>query len=133
MILELKKPGTYRSNHSSGPRCSLSAGHDAKALLVVESIDSSGLPISVRYEVVGFLKDTNRVRAYTFSYRPIRAGMKVFDMEIAFFNEEGLIEAIHEEMLLIVVKGKGTPPYFDFDDHALCTMPYSSLDDDNPN
>jgi hypothetical protein len=30
--------------------------------------------------------------------------MKVFDMEIAFFNEDGLVEAIHEEMPLIVVK-----------------------------
>jgi hypothetical protein len=58
----------------------------------------------VRYEVVGFLKDTNRVRAYTSSYRRIKAGIKVFDMEIAFFNEDGLVEAIHEEMPLIVVK-----------------------------
>jgi hypothetical protein len=56
--------------------------------------------------------------------------MKVFDTETTFCNEEELVEAIHEAMLLIK---KGTPFYFDFDDRAFCTMPYSSFDDDNPN
>jgi hypothetical protein len=68
----------------------------------LKGIDSNGLPISVRYEVVGFLKDTNQVWAYTSSYRHIRVGMKVFDTERAFCscNEEELVEAIHEAMSL---------------------------------
>ena len=59
--------------------------------------------------------------------------MKIFDMETPFCNEQELVETIHEPMPLIVVKCKGTPSYFDFDDRACRTMTQSSLDDDNSN
>ena len=48
--------------------------------------------------------------------------MKIFDMETPFCNEQELVETIHEPMPLIVVKCKGTPSYFDFDDRACRTM-----------
>ncbi|KAI8522465.1 hypothetical protein RHMOL_RhmolPtG0006100 (chloroplast) [Rhododendron molle] len=86
--------------------------------LVVEGIDNNGLPITARCQVIAFLKDTNRVLAHAPSYRHIRVGMKAIDTETSFRNEEELVEAIHEAMPLTVVKG--TPPYFGFDDRALC-------------
>jgi hypothetical protein len=86
--------------------------------LVVEGIDNNGLPITVRCQVIAFLKDTNRVVAHAPSYGHIRVGMKAIDTETSFCNcnEEELVEAIHEAMLLTVVKG--TPPYYGFDNRA---------------